>query len=112
MNSSTIPHATDPGHVDADASALHYMEYAYVQMEDGKSPAGFAGKTIAHAFEDCSDALHALVATMLADVDAYLATYTPKPDTEYHSEAASIRMYRNHERAAYARTLRTRKANA
>ena len=108
--STTIPdvRSTDPGYVDADASALHYIEYAYHQMRDGNSPAGFAGKAICHAFEDCSDNLHRDVQAMIEKVDAYLATYTPKPATEYHSEAATIRMYRDHEKPQHARLMRAR----
>ena len=100
------------GYIDADRTALAYMEDAYAEMDTGPggSPAGFAGKAICHAFEDCSDNLHRDVAEMIEIVDAYLARYDVPPATEYHDEAATIRMYQRIEKPQHARLMRARAA--
>ena len=87
-----------------DSSARHYMEYAYREIEQGGCPASFAGKAVAHVFDDSSDDLRRDVLAMIKAVDTYLETYDV-PEGVYHYPdvtcAEVIRFWRYTERAYY-----------
>ena len=89
---------------DPDYCARDYMRWAYREMEDGNCPAGFAGKTVAHVFDDSSDDLRRDVLAMIEAVDEYLKTWTPRPDAGDHyieSTTSAIRFWRTTERPFY-----------
>ena len=72
-------------------------------MSSGGCPASWAGKAVAHVFDDSSDDLRRDVLEFVAAVDAYLTTYTPPTGPDHHPTlyADQVRFWRTHERPAY-----------